>query len=90
MGSAPSNGDSLRTDGEWAWREDLQSYVRTYRCALPEAFVEKVRQHPRVAPSRVDVPDFVRWSAQRDAERDARLIEEWNEGDDAGALSENE
>lgn len=71
--------DNLRTDGEWAWREDIQYYVRTYRCALPTEFVKKATRLGRVDLAAVDVEDFVAWSLTRNKERDGRLMD-WLDG----------
>lgn len=67
---------ALCTDGEWAWREDIQYYVRTYGCGLPTEFVEKAVRLRRVDRSAVDPADFMAWSTLRDEERDGRLTDE--------------
>ncbi|TQF04182.1 hypothetical protein E6W39_20545 [Kitasatospora acidiphila] len=36
-------GEDIRTDGEWVWRDDLSSYLRTYHVELPAEFVEHAR-----------------------------------------------
>ncbi|WP_340559008.1 hypothetical protein [Streptomyces sp. GSL17-111] len=47
-------GDSLYTDGTWVWRGDLRFYVRRYHLALPEEFLDSVRESAYVVPP---VPD---------------------------------
>jgi hypothetical protein len=43
-------GDSIRTDGEWAWRLDLTHYVRRYPLRLPTDLVERAEQNSYAPP----------------------------------------
>lgn len=42
-GSGPIGSGSIRTDGVWAWPDDLPHYVERYHVALPNEFVEHAR-----------------------------------------------
>lgn len=42
--------ESLRTDGEWVWREDLPFYLARYHVALPAQFIDRVRAFDYLVP----------------------------------------
>jgi hypothetical protein len=44
------NGSSIRTDGEWLWRDDLAYYVSRHDVALPEEFLRAIRDRNYVVP----------------------------------------
>jgi len=46
------NGPTIRTDGDWLWREDLAYYVRRHRVRLPEDFLALIRARNYVVPPR--------------------------------------
>jgi hypothetical protein len=46
------NGSSVRTDGDWLWREDLAYYVERHNVAIPTEFLDLVRRR------RYRVPDL--------------------------------
>lgn len=43
-GTGPIGSPDILTDGEWAWPGDLPYYVEKYHVALPDEFVQHVRQ----------------------------------------------
>jgi hypothetical protein len=50
---------AIVTDGVWVWPAELAYYVKTYRCELPEAFVDHMRRsgwRPRL----LDSDDLIR------------------------------
>ena len=56
---APVAAMHILTDGTWVWPGDLPCYVRKYHVALPEAFVEHVRNRefrhlPSIDPSSLE------------------------------------
>lgn len=63
------SSDSFVTDGEWAWREDVEYYVCTYRVKLPDDFVAKAIRAERVNADAVDLEDFEAWSLDMESKR---------------------
>ncbi|MFF0576664.1 hypothetical protein [Streptosporangium saharense] len=43
-------GYSVKTDGEWVWRDGLWFYLIEYHIGLPEEFLEKVRAYNYEVP----------------------------------------
>ncbi|MEU6075880.1 hypothetical protein [Micromonospora sp. NPDC047074] len=46
------NGSTIRTDGDWLWRDDLAYYVHRHRVTLPEDFLALIRERRYVMPHR--------------------------------------
>ena len=44
------NGSSVRTDGEWLWREDLAYYVERHNVAIPGEFLDLIRRRGYLVP----------------------------------------
>jgi hypothetical protein len=44
------NGSSIATDGDWLWRNDLAYYVRRHNVALPDEFLQLIRQRNYTVP----------------------------------------
>lgn len=44
------NGSSIRTDGDWLWREDLAYYVERHNVAVPAEFLELIRRRDYLVP----------------------------------------
>jgi hypothetical protein len=44
------NGSSIRTDGDWLWREDLAYYVRRHNVAVPAEFLRLIRGRHYIVP----------------------------------------
>ncbi|MFF4277073.1 hypothetical protein [Streptomyces sp. NPDC001536] len=42
--------DSIRTDGDWLWREDLHYYFSRYHVRLPEEFIALIRERRYEVP----------------------------------------
>lgn len=45
---------SSRTDGQWAWPDDLSYYVRRYHVPLPSNFIQRVRDLNYLPPTLSD------------------------------------
>jgi hypothetical protein len=60
------NGSSIATDGDWLWRDDLAYYVRRHNVALPDEFLQLIRQRNYTVP---DVDEAVLDTAGAEAER---------------------
>ena len=43
-------GSSVRTDGEWLWRDDLSYYVRRHDVRIPDDFLESIRRRHYIVP----------------------------------------
>ncbi|MFF4992768.1 hypothetical protein ACFY19_36750 [Streptosporangium saharense] len=43
-------GYSVKTDGEWVWRDALWFYLNRYHIALPDEFINKVRAYNYEVP----------------------------------------
>ena len=44
------NGSSIRTDGDWLWRQDLAYYVRRHHVALPPELLATIRERQYTVP----------------------------------------
>jgi hypothetical protein len=59
------SGSSIKTDGDWLWREDLAYYVSRHDVAIPEEFLQLIRQRRYIVP---DVADDILDDAADQAE----------------------
>ncbi|KAB1162258.1 hypothetical protein F6X68_00850 [Micromonospora sp. AMSO12t] len=46
------NGSTIRTDGDWLWRDDLAYHVHRHRVALPDEFLALIRERRYTVPHR--------------------------------------